>query len=318
MLRQKRELNVMIWLKSWLSRNPFLFRGAKKAKYYFRQPKAYSFVTYEEGFALASQWAEHLPKDFDCIIGIPRNGLMIASVLASKMGKPLSTTDDFARGIVWYSKDVEKPTNYQKVLLVEDAVNEGRSMQRDYDSLRKLCPDLIIKRASLFAKGNSTSWLDYYYLSQSLGPMEWNLLTSMSAIYGKVAVEMDGVLCQDCFINDTQEPEKYVTWLSSVEPLLLPAYPIEAIITSRIERYRPATELWLKLHNVKYNKLIMFNAEQPEEKTFKNVAHFKANNAINVGAKWFWESSFSIAKEIARLTQIPVYCVETHQVLMNK
>lgn len=72
--------------------------------------------------------------------------------------------------------------------------------------------------------------------------MEWNLLTSMGAIYGKVAVEMDGVLCQNCFINEVAEQKKYVTWLSSVEPLLLPAYPIEAVITGRIERYRPATD----------------------------------------------------------------------------
>lgn len=308
----------MIRLENRLSDYPFLFRVVKKARNFLKPIKTYSFVTYEDGFALASQWAEHLPKDFDCIIGVPRNGLMIASALASKMGKPLSTTDNFVRGIVWFSKDVEKPKTYRKVLLVEDAINEGRSMQRDYELLRSFNCDLIIKRASLFAKGSSTNWLDYYYLNHSVGPMEWNLLTSMGAIYGKVAVDIDGVLCQNCFINEVAEPKKYETWLSSVEPLLLPAYPIEAVITGRIERYRPATDLWLKLHGVKYNKLIMFNSENPGERTLKNVAHFKADNAIAVGAEWFWESSFLVAREVARLTHIPVYCVETRQILMNK
>ncbi len=257
-------------------------------------------ISFEDVFGLAVDWADMLPKDFDCIIGVPRNGLLIANVLACKMGKPLSTADDFIRGIVWYSKDAEKPTVYRRVLLVEDAVANARAMKADIEKLNNYNPELEVKTACLFPYGKEMQqWIDYYYVTTSDAPAEWHMHSFFKDTV--LAVDLDGVLLEEKTGN----------------PLLIPAFPVEAVITARLEKDRAAVESWLKSHGVKYNQLIMFSGKE-SERSLSNVSKYKANSIRKVGAEWFWESEVDQAQEISRLLKLPVYCPTNRMIYAAK
>ena len=146
-------------MKSWVKRHKHLRKIARSLILPFKRDTSLNdFITFEEGFALASDWAEKLPKDFDIIVGVPRSGLIIASIIATKMGKPLKTPDDFIRGIVWFSSDAKAP-KINKVLLIEDSVSQARALNNAYGLLKNYDPTLQIKRASLYASKDATAFL---------------------------------------------------------------------------------------------------------------------------------------------------------------
>lgn len=280
-------------LRSFVKSHKQLLTAARTVKHLMNPTKHnWHVITFEDVFALASDWANILPQDFDCIIGVPRSGLLIANVLASKMNLPLSTTDDFIRGNVWFSKDYTKPSKYRRVLIVEDAISTGRQLRKDIEKLQAYDPDLEIKVACLNG-GQTTNeaknLVDYCYINASEAPAEWYMRDlSRNTI---LAADFDGVLCDE----------------ASGNPLFIPAFPVKAVITARLENQRNETEAWLKEHGVKYNQLIMFQGKI-DERTVKKVAMYKAKNALAVGAEWFWESEPDLAQEISGLFKKPVYC----------
>jgi hypothetical protein len=241
-----------------------------------------------------------LPKDFDCILGVPRNGLLVASVLALKMGKPLSTADDFVRGIVWTSRGYEKPSTYKRVLLVEDAVNSARTMKEDIAKLKAYDANLEVKTGCLFPQNpEMQKWVDYYYAITHNAPAEWHM---HSFFKGRIlAVDLDGVLLDE----------------KSGNPLLIPAFPVEAVITARTEADRQKVESWLKSHGVRYNRLIMFEGNL-NERSVKRISRYKADQLLRIGAEWFWESEPDLSEAICRIAKIPVYCPVNHKIYSSK
>jgi len=74
---------------------------------------------------------------------------------------------------------------------------------------------------------------------------EWNLFHSN---YIECAcVDMDGVLCDDWTGSEADfGPGKaeYLQHIQTARPRWLPTYPIMAIVSSRLEKYRPQTMDW--------------------------------------------------------------------------
>lgn len=52
----------------------------------------------------------------------------------------------------------------------------------------------------------------------------------------------------------------------------LPSHPIKALVTSRLEKYRPETEEWLRRHGVVYEQLIMLDLPSAAERRQAGVA----------------------------------------------
>ena len=290
-----------------LSRYPRLYNAAKNMT--GRAPK---IVSFSEGFLFAADWAKKIPNNFDVIVGVPRNGLLIANVLASAMGKPLSTPNCFVRNEVWFSKDGVFPKKYHSVLLVEDTIDLGRALDKAEEQLLEYDKNLEIKKASLFVSSRAKEKVDYYYASLKGNStfFEWNLLTATGTVFGKLAVDMDGVLCVDCPSAVDKDEEAYVKWIENVEPFLIPAFHIDAIVTSRLEIYRPQTEKWLKENGVKYGQLIMLNLPDKAQRTYSKIIEHKVNSVCSVKPNWFWESSLMEANEINKQAKIPVLCTQ--------
>ncbi len=263
------------------------------------------FYSFHDSFILAVDWANKLPQKYDCVVVIPRSGLAIGQIISQKHGVPLSTPESFIRGEYWQSRD-SGTKEIKSILLVEDSVNSGRTM-KDYQKLIAASnPNLKIATASLFASENSKKWIDHYYIElHKTTIFEWNLL---SAGYqaGPLASDLDGVLCEDCPKELDDDGEKYVEWMRTVKPQLIPNFTIEAIITARLSKYRSNTEAWLKQQGVKYNQLIMLELPFAKDRSIKKVVSYKSRALTNCGATWFWESNLFEASKIHKLTGFPV------------
>ena len=165
---------------------------------------------------------------------------------------------------------------------------------------------------AVFAKKASKSLVDIYFeLVETPRLFQWNYLNHVIA--ESSCYDIDGVLCHDPLPAQNDDGEKYVDFLLHAKPLYIPSYKIYAIVTSRLEKYRPQTEQWLREHHVQYEHLYMLTGCTAEERR-KRAVHsaFKAqiyNKLTN--CKLFVESNPRQAQEIFDLTGKPVVCVET-------
>jgi uncharacterized HAD superfamily protein/hypoxanthine phosphoribosyltransferase len=277
--------------------------------------KTFDFVTLQQLLELTCEWIKTFPERYDIIIGIPRSGMIIASIIACKLGKPLTTPTVFLRNEYWWTGKIPINNKFQNALLVDDSVTRVKgTMHQAYMTLKNAFPEMKITRAALFVTEQTKNAVDLYHTVLRPPPhrFEWNLAHVQ---LGRLAVDMDGVLCENCPQGVDSDEKGYIEWLKTAKPYLIPAYPIQAIITSRLEKYRSLTEEWLKKNNVKYEQLLMWNLQHKNMRTIEGHIQHKVDLLLKIKPAWFWESSYTEAKVIHEKTGLPVLCVDTMRLI---
>jgi orotate phosphoribosyltransferase len=138
---------------------------------------------------------------------------------------------------------------------------------------------------------------------------EWNLPHSTSGTHG--CWDIDGVLCRDPTPEENDDGRHYVQYISGVPARIRPSRPLAWIVTSRLEKYRSATEEWLSRNRIGYEHLIMLDLPHREDRLVAGChASFKASVYKETETNVFVESAFTQAVEIARLAGKCVICFE--------
>lgn len=298
----------MYRVKSFIKRHRNLLRIAN---FILRKRTRIAYISEATQFAFAADWAKRLPY-FDVYVGIPRKGLVIAAIIATLKGRPLSTPEHFVDGQAWFHSKV----NFDEiatVLLVEDSGLYAKELTVAKKMIANKYPRLTIKTACLKVDDKAfKSNYDYHY-AVSNGPvmLEGSLLTTTGGSFGDLATDMDGVLCEDCPASVVSGTPEYLEWIRSVKPLLIPNFEILAIITSRLDIYKNVTEDWLRRNGVRTKQLYMRESE------LESASRFKARIIRRVKPKWYWESSLSESIDIAKSAKIQVFCVEQNRIVDN-
>ena len=84
-------------------------------------------------------WVKSFQTRYDLIVGVPRSGLMITTLIATKLGKPLTTGDN----IIWRSKSFS-PKPIKNILVVEDCVSTGKSLQAAVEGIKEQYPEALV------------------------------------------------------------------------------------------------------------------------------------------------------------------------------
>ena len=151
------------------------------------------------------------------------------------------------------------------------------------------------------------------------GLITWFRIVSMPRIFAwnwlhhgiteKSAFDFDGIFCPDPVIPEYADPDGYRSWLENVEPLWIPSRKIKAIVTSRLEKHRDATRLWIEKHGVQYDELVMLDGMTAEQRMQGGAGPiFKARWYKQSDAELFIESDKVQAASIADLSEKPVFC----------
>ncbi len=98
--------------------------------------------------------------------------------------------------------------------------------------------------------------------------------------------------------------------------MYLPSHPVRWLVTSRLEKYREATEAWLKSHGVQYTELVMMDYPDMEaRRAAQAYASFKADIYLRTKAWLFIESSLPLSRDIAERTGYGVFCMDTRELI---
>jgi uncharacterized HAD superfamily protein len=205
--------------------------------------------------------------------------------------------------------------SFRHALLVDDSLHTGSSMA---DALQKVSvsnPNCRITTLAVYVAPQAIEKVDIF-LEKCPMPriFEWNLMHNSHL--SQSCVDIDGILCRDPEEPENDDGMKYLQFLESADPYLLPTLPIGYLVTCRLEKYRKQTEAWLRRYNIKYNELIMMDLPSKEARV-KAGSHgkFKAEAYERTGAILFIESSLRQAVEIANRTCKPVICIETRSLI---
>jgi uncharacterized HAD superfamily protein/hypoxanthine phosphoribosyltransferase len=258
-----------------------------------------------------------IPKDIDLIVGVPRSGILPATLLSLYCHKPFISLNELLNG---YSplggERIEKNANtiesIRNVLVVDDSVNSGKALENCKEQLKNIENNYRFIFCSIYATNGSRNLIDIYFeIIDNPRIFEWNLTRSW--IYSNSCVDIDGVLCEDPTEEQNDDGERYRDFILNAVPKYLPKVKIKYLVTSRLEKYRKETELWLFNHHIEFEELIMLDLPTKEKRQELNChGKFKASVYENkkLSSILFIESSEKQAKEISNLTKLPVFCTD--------
>ncbi len=259
-----------------------------------------------------------IPKDIDLIVGIPRSGMIVASLLAVYLNKPLTDIDSYISGNIYLtgstkntSKHAKSILEVKRALIVEDSSCYGRSIKMAKEKLAVQKYDIQNVFYAAYVTEETKDVVDIFLRVVDLPrTFEWNYLHT--DVLNKSCVDLDGVLCVDPAESENDDGVRYKEFIINAKPKFIPTKKIGWIVTARLEKYRSLTEKWLSENNIEYDKLIMMTGVKSakERRQLNCHASFKGEvyKSLN-GAILFIESDQNQAREISEISHKDVICV---------
>lgn len=246
----------------------------------------------------------------DVVVGIPRSGMVPASILATALGLPLVDLHTFCDGYEWGISGHHRPIgSVTRVLLVDDASGYGRTMSAAVERLASERPDTVVMTCAVYADPEAAP---RFALAMEPLPkprlFQWNWWRS-----GKLAhccLDVDGVICRDPTGEEKRDPAAYRQFIASTPLLYKPAKRVGAFVTGRSSKYRAETEAYFQRHGIAYGALAMREGDRLT-KTVEAHAEHKAAFYRKSDAVLFIESDARQAEMIARLARKPALCIQT-------
>ena len=264
-----------------------------------------------------------VPRDIDLIVGIPRSGTMVANILALYLNLPYTDIDNFLQQGNIRTGNTKKCTRWIKsiseakhVLVVDDSVSSGTALKEAKDLLKGV--NCKLTWLAVYVLPFNKSSVDIYFeVCNQPRMFEWNFMHHWEL--ENSCMDIDGILCQDPSMMQNDDGRRYRDFLENAPVKFIPTHKVGRLVTSRLAKYRPETEKWLKKYNIEYDELIMMEGISARERALEgNHAKFKADIYKNCDANLFFESEYNQAVDIVQMSGKPVFCIETMELLNSE
>lgn len=240
-----------------------------------------------------------LPTDLSGIVGIPRSGMVPATLLATYLHLPLfEMTNTGPRQLSngWRLSDSAHIERHGPMLLVDDTSMHGNAMNMAKAQWKETKRKQEVIGAVVYCSPQKYHhhgpmpdlWavdLEHPHL------LEWCLFNCGFMHFS--ALDFDGIMT----VDQTQHPQ-----------YLPRKYPLKLIVTGRLERERQRTLDWMSRHGITAERLEMWPGTLEDREKPGAIAAFKAEHFKKSGLQFFVESDPEQAAEIARLTRKTVVC----------
>jgi hypoxanthine phosphoribosyltransferase len=259
----------------------------------------------------------YLPRDIDLVVGIPRSGMLPATLMALYMNTLLTDFESYLKGECFnvgrtrkkFVQSTKKSDISRKVIIIDDSSCTGSQLKMCKKKLATVLPnniDKIIWCVPYITKRVASNVDIYFEIIEYPRFFEWNMMSNKCL--DSCCMDIDDVLT----VSGNRMDPPTILPLDQLKPLYLPTRKIPHLVSCRLEKEREITEKWLREHNVEYGELHLMNYNTKVERRKDNkYGEYKAKVFMDTGMKLFIESSERQAKKIYHITKKPVLCVDT-------
>lgn len=261
-----------------------------------------------------------IPRDIDLIVGVPRSGMLPANLMALYLNLPYTDIHSFINGYIYKSgarRQFFDNSDCKKILVVDDSIASGSALKECQESLKHLSGNYDFRYCVVYATPEKKDLADFALETvQTPRYFQWNIFNHTTL--EKACFDIDGVLCKDPTDAQNDDGPKYISFLLNAAPLYIPGSKIGTLVTSRLEKYREETEIWLKNNGVQYDKLVMLDLPDMKARQKANChGVHKASEYKSNKYNLFVESDLKQAIEINKLTKKPVYCTQNFEMIYD-
>ncbi len=265
------------------------------------------FKSYADLYRDVMAWSRDLPR-FDCVVGVPRSGMLPATMLGKIWDVPVLTTDAFLEDWGCDRDLIQESMGRGGVFVVDDSYGTGKTLGEFRDRISASGWEGLVYGAVYSAPG--ATGLDYSYQTIQLPRLfEWNMFEH-GHILKHSAWDIDGLLCPDPTLEQNDDGPKYEAFIRDAPLWIKPGGHVACIITARLEKYRAATVEWLTRKGIGYGELVMaLYPNKVERAKIRGVhARDKAYAYAARDLSLFYESEMAQAETIRDMTGKAVYC----------
>lgn len=273
------------------------------------------FRSLEDLARIVRAGAPGLRDDYELIVGVPRSGMLPATMIALLRNRPLLDLPSFLRGDLPENGltrrldggAVTDLAQLSRVLVVEDSLSSGRSLMAVRARIAAARPDLAVDYLAAIAAPETAHLADLHFdICPHPRCFEWNLMNS--PVCADTLFDLDGVFCRDPEPSQNDDGPAYRAFIETAAQINRPRRPVRGVVTARLGAYRAGTAAWLAANGVETDRLEMLEGVTAAERREKRLhAPHKAKvYAADRGALLFVESDPAQAREIARLSGKPV------------
>ena len=267
------------------------------------------FISYAQLAKDVDTFCKQLPKP-DLIVGIPRSGMLPATMMAKYWDVPLTTSksDDYESKVY---ENVDSKLMIS-IYVVDDSMLCGQTM---LDMMKYSREDKRIKYLVIYDSADyhhRDGMLPYTSFRAIKGGrvFQWNLWNHKEVL-ASCCMDIDGVLCRPPTEEENDDGPLYKKFLGETEQWYKPQHQVGVLVTARIGKYQKDTIEWLNRNDIKFDNLAMLNMKSKVERlSYQNVhAKFKARVYAKTHTLLFIEDDPGQAYAINQLTNRPVLCV---------
>jgi uncharacterized HAD superfamily protein/orotate phosphoribosyltransferase len=213
-----------------------------------------------------------LPTDLSLVVGIPRSGMLPAGLIASYLNVPLTDLSGLLAGHLGGTgfRHLKADSKEKKgILLVDDSIASGNEMRRvkaQIETARLECKEMYY--LAVFGEAQSEGECDFVLESVPFPRIfSWNAVNSW--VVQVACVDIDGLLCHDPSEEQNDDGPAYLEFLQTAPALYSCRYKIKHLVTSRLEKYRSATEEWCAKNGIEFENLHMVDLPSAKDRTLQ-------------------------------------------------
>jgi hypoxanthine phosphoribosyltransferase len=291
-----------------------IIRGKTQVDFHKNTSLLGPYITWEQFNNDIIDFSDSLKgKGYDAVIGVPRSGLAVATQMSIRLGVPLYSVGEYGPVLLGGGLRVRRRNadeEPKKALLVEDSSNTGFSLKEAEQWLGEAAQLWNVKKAAIYSTESQLANLHEYHRSLELPHFfEWNLIwNDRFMVRRNVGVDFDGILCTDFTTEEDDDGWRYIDAMKNKRCLVPSKTHVYAIITARLQKYRPWTEDWLRKHGIAFDHLIMGDWDTKEEREKDCIASYKAKKCKELGIRFFIESSIHQANIMKEKLDHPILC----------
>lgn len=264
-------------------------------------------------------WVPTLAPRVGLVVGVPRSGLLAASLFGLYAHKPVVDLSTFLAGSQpWHGLRLESQDASATALVLDDSVNSGYEMARVKQAV--LGSPAVAGRdvifGAVYASPRGVPHVDTYAdLVPTPRAFEWNMMHN-KGVLSRSCMDIDGLLCPDPSKDVNDDGRRYRNFILSAPLIYRPTCRVHTLVTSRLEKYREETETWLRANQVEYGELIMLDLPSAADRRSRRAhAPHKAAVYLETDNLVFLESSSQEGRLIHALTNRPVFVTTTREFL---